>query len=386
MGESVPKSITSTTEVSDSLAEPVAAPGADQAAPETQAIAPVVERALQAIVAGGEAVVSAAVPMAADAAGAIAPAVAPPAVPGAPAAEAIANTALPVLEQPAAHLGEEGPLLAEPVVELAAPPAVSGAGAAAAVVQPGIALGLEQAAVAGSVTEHFAPVVVRVADAVAVGIVAPAPEPAATVPVGEGQAPESLAIAPLIVSVVELDAPLAEAIMPAAEQAEGVVENGFTNVVAVNNLAGQQDGIVGVSRLDGSEGDSDTDSDAPPVAGPALTVGDAETLDDGFQGLSPFASGLLARVAPFDPAVFELAMQKVVGRVGEMADDLVGSLEGPGLFSPEQPKLLPWLAAAAVAACAFEMSRRRQSEKSQAELVLAGPGPSTMWFPTPRGQ
>jgi hypothetical protein len=139
-----------------------------------------------------------------------------------------------------------------------------------------------------------------------------------------------------------------------------------------------------VNRLDASDADSDTDPDAPPLMEQRLTFGDHEAIDGGVQGLSPFASGLLAKVTPFDPAVFELAMHKVMERMGDVGEEL--ALEGSGLFSPEQPSLLSWLMAAAVAACAFEMARRRQMEKSQADQALLGDGPTAMWFPGPPGQ
>jgi hypothetical protein len=188
----------------------------------------------------------------------------------------------------------------------------------------------------------------------------------------------------LVVPLLEVETLVIEESSPGAEQADGVAENAFANLGVLNDFTGQQDGNFGVNRLDASDADSDPDPDAPPFVEQRLTFGDPDTIDGGAQGLSPFASGLLAKVAPFDPAVFELAMQKVVERVGDLGEEL--ALEGQGLFSPEQPSLLSWLMAAAVAACAFEMARRRQMEKSQAEQALPGDGPTAMWFPGRPGQ
>jgi hypothetical protein len=293
--------------------------------------------------------------------------------------EPVGNAVAPVVEPVAAPTVEVAARVLEqvvaPMVEQVAPPVEP--------VEPA-------AAVVAAAAPAFTPVVVPLAEAVTLGIVAAAPEAARADRVGDGAAPESLATAPLIVPVSDLEALVAEATAPVADKGEGAVENAFTNAVAVNDFTGQRDGNFGVNRLDASDSDSDSDPDAPPVVEQPLTLGDPETIDGGVQGLSPFASGLLARVAPFDPAVFELAMQKVVGRlggVGDLGEELVGSLEGPGLFSLEQPSLLSWLMAAAVAACAYEMARRKM-EKSQAEQALPGHGhgPTAMWFPGPPGQ
>jgi hypothetical protein len=215
----------------------------------------------------------------------------------------------------------------------------------------------------------------------------PAPQATSAQPAGDSAAPERLTVAPLIVPESELEVPLNDASAPStAEQAEGILANVFASLVAVTDVALQADSVLGVNLLDGSDGDSDADADAAPAVVPMLTFGDPATMDFGMDGLSPFASGLLANVAPFDPAVFGLAMRQIVGSVGDLGEEVAGALDGQGLFPPDRPRLLPWLVAAAVAACAYEVARRRQTERSQAGQALAGHGPTPMWFPGPPGR
>jgi hypothetical protein len=236
-----------------------------------------------------------------------------------------------------------------------------------------------------SVAAAVAPIVLPVAEAA--NLVVP------TVTAGTGpslEAPVPLAEGTQAVAAPEIPLP----IMPVAEETQTAgaatwpivtpgTEDVFVSLPSADGPVASPTGALGIiSTVSNTAGDTDANADDSSVLDAPPVVDDSEITPPNF---SPTASGLLANIVPFDPKIFELAMQPVFERVSDLGEEFA-SLAGPNLFPLERPSLVSWLMAAAVAACAYEMARRQmQYPQPGQEPSDYSHGPTTMWFPDSHG-
>lgn len=85
------------------------------------------------------------------------------------------------------------------------------------------------------------------------------------------------------------------------------------------------------------------------------------------------AAGVVEEFVPFAPGVLEQAMQQFLGEVQDLGEELTGMVSVRGISA--------WLFAAAAAAVAYEMARRRLGGRTRLALAGSAAPSSSHWFP-----
>jgi hypothetical protein len=139
-------------------------------------------------------------------------------------------------------------------------------------------------------------------------------------------------------------------------------------VLSTSFLTGVPNDLAGAALADHSDDllNRAAVADVGPQSG-------ANEADDGLSALSPRHESSLAEFLPFDLAALEGDIQALIQQIQQLGDELGSLLARMGLS--------PWLTAAAVAALAGEIARRRlQGQQSRPQLG-ACEGATLAWFP-----